>query len=242
MRLELLRGGDPGSGLAQRGEHLLGRVADRRNDAHAGDDDASHRLPRFSASAWPRGAPAPARRRRGHGQGGGCLNSQPQAGASGGLEQANLQIFRLVYACAVGFQPAVRDAEHELSVEHALQVDAVDDPLDGRQHLVGELDLADAERATTSRQAEPAQVEAEQLPQRIEPEAARHDGVVLEVAGEEPMVRLDVEDRPHEDPCPLGPSVSEICSTASNISSGGSGSCGLPGPNSSPRAQARRCS
>jgi hypothetical protein len=34
--------------------------------------------------------------------------------------------------------------KHELALTHALDVDAVDDLLDGRQHLIGELHLADA--------------------------------------------------------------------------------------------------
>ena len=43
------------------------------------------------------------------------------------------------------------------------------------------------------REAEPTEVEAAELPERIEPEAARHHGVTLEMALEEPEVRLDVE-------------------------------------------------
>ena len=61
----------------------------------------------------------------------------------------------------------------ELALEHALDVDAVDDLLDGRKHLIGELDLADAERAAAAGQAEPAEEEPGQLPKRVEPEAAR---------------------------------------------------------------------
>ena len=39
-------------------------------------------------------------------------------------------------------------------------------------------------------------------------------------------------------PLPSGPPSAEISVTRSTISIGGSGSCGLPGPNISPRAQA----
>jgi hypothetical protein len=67
-----------------------------------------------------------------------------------------------------------------------------------RQHLTGELDVADTERTTATRQALPRQEEAGELPQGIEPEATRHHRVVLEVAVEEPEVRLDVERRAHD--------------------------------------------
>ena len=41
--------------------------------------------------------------------------------------------------------------------------------------------------------AEPAEEEADHLPQRVEAEAARHHRVALEMAGEEPEVRLHLE-------------------------------------------------
>ena len=56
-------------------------------------------------------------------------------------------------------------------------------------------DLAHAERAALAGRAEPAEEEAEQLPQRIDAEAAGHDRVALEVAGEEPEVGLELEHR-----------------------------------------------
>src|SRR6202030_1436367 len=81
----------------------------------------------------------------------------------------------------------------QLRAHHALDVDAVPDLLDGRQNLAGKLHLAHAERAPVAARAEPAEEEAQELPERVEPEAARHYGVTLEVAGEEPEVRLHVE-------------------------------------------------
>ena len=51
----------------------------------------------------------------------------------------------------------------------------------------------DAERAAAARRAEPAEMEADHLPQRVEAEAAGHHRVALEVAGEEPEVGLDVQ-------------------------------------------------
>ena len=113
--------------------------------------------------------------------------------------------------------------------------------LDGRQHHAGEFDLADAERAALAGRAHPAEEEAEHLPEGIEAEAARHHRIAVEMAGEEPEVRLDVE---------FGHDLALAVLAArlgdgvmrSNISIGGSGSCALPGPNSSPRAQASRSS
>ncbi len=40
----ILREGDAGFAFAQRGENILGAVADRGHDAKTGDDDAAHRV------------------------------------------------------------------------------------------------------------------------------------------------------------------------------------------------------
>ena len=46
---------DAGFGLAQRGQHFLGIVADARNDTHTGDDDTAHDgLSDASLQAWRR--------------------------------------------------------------------------------------------------------------------------------------------------------------------------------------------
>src|SRR5690606_35663961 len=115
-----------------------------------------------------------------------------------GLEQADPEVLGLVDALAVRLHPAVGDAEHELGAEDALQVDAVDHLLDGGQHLVDELDLADAERPPPTRGPEPAEEEADHLPQGVEAEAARHDRIALEMAAEEPEIRPHVELGAHE--------------------------------------------
>ena len=54
------------------------------------------------------------------------------------------------------------------------------------------------ERAALAGRAEPAEEEAEQLPQRIEAEAAGHHRIALEVAGEEPEVGLEIEHGAHQ--------------------------------------------
>ena len=67
------------------------------------------------------------------------------------LEQADLQVARPVDDRAVGRQPAVGDAEHQLRAHHPLDLDAVDDLLHRRQHLAGEFHLAQAERPALAR-------------------------------------------------------------------------------------------
>src|SRR3546814_3916401 len=66
------------------------------------------------------------------------------------------------------------------------------DHLDRRRHHVGELHLADAQSAAAAGRAEPAEKEADELPEGVETEAARHYRISLEMAAEEPEVRLDV--------------------------------------------------
>src|SRR5437764_1345110 len=114
-----------------------------------------------------------------------------------GLEQADAHVLGLIDGAPVGLQPAIRDAEDELRLEHAFEIDAILDQLDARQHLIGEFYLADAERPSAARLAEPAEEETGQLPQRIEAEAAGHDRIALEVTGEEPEVRLHRQRRTH---------------------------------------------
>ena len=109
-------------------------------------------------------------------------------------EQPDLEVERLKHHRSVSGQPAVSHAEHKFGPHHSLDVDAVHDLLHGRQHLARELDFAHAERAAFARGAEPAQEEAEHLPQRVEPKASRHHRIALEMARKEPEVGLDFED------------------------------------------------
>src|SRR3546814_3913797 len=74
----------------------------------------------------------------------------------------------------------------------ALEVEVVADHLDRRRHHVGELHLADAQSAAAAGRAEPAEKEADELPEGVETEAARHYRISLEMAAEEQEVRLDV--------------------------------------------------
>src|SRR4051812_12010223 len=87
-----------------------------------------------------------------------------------GLEQADAQILGLVDAPPIRFEPTIGDAENQLGAKDPLEIDPVDDLLDGRQHLVGELDLADPERPAPPRAAEPAEEEPDHLPQGIHAE------------------------------------------------------------------------
>src|SRR4051812_45592996 len=65
--------------------------------------------------------------------------------------------------------------------------------LDARHDHAAELYLADTQRPAAARSLHPAEEEAQKLPQPVQPQAARHHRITLEVAGEEPEVRLDVE-------------------------------------------------
>src|SRR5690606_23067381 len=109
------------------------------------------------------------------------------------LEQTHPQILRLVDPAAIGFEETVGDAQHELRAEDALEIDAVDHPLDRRQNLVGEFHLADAERATATFGPEPTEMEAHHLPERVDTLTARHHRIALEVAVETPEVGPHVE-------------------------------------------------
>src|SRR5262249_53071442 len=60
------------------------------------------------------------------------------------------------------------------------------------------LDLTAAERPPLAGRAQPAEKEPEQLPERIEPEAARHHRVAFEMTGEKPKVRFHVELGAHQ--------------------------------------------
>src|ERR1044072_1382431 len=111
------------------------------------------------------------------------------------LEQCDFQVADAIDDLAVRLEPAVGDPEHELGTHHALDVDPVNQLLHRRQHLSGELDLARADRAAAPRGAGPAEEETDHLPQRIEPEAARHDRVALEMTGKKPEVRAHIEHR-----------------------------------------------
>src|SRR5215467_2662511 len=113
-------------------------------------------------------------------------------------EQTDLEVHRPIDDRAVRRQPTVGDAEHELAAHDALDVDAVDHVLDRGQNLAGEFQFAQSERASLAGCAHPAQEKAEQLPERIEAQAAGHDRIALEVAGEEPQVRLELEHGAHQ--------------------------------------------
>src|SRR5690348_14120140 len=58
--------------------------------------------------------------------------------------------------------------------------------------------LAKTERAARSFATNPAEITTDHLQERGESEAVGHDGIVLEMAAEEPEVRLDVELGAHQ--------------------------------------------
>src|ERR1700737_220972 len=89
------------------------------------------------------------------------------------LEQSNLQILGAIDNLAVHGKPAVGNAEHQLCAHHALHVDVVHNLADVRQHLARELQFAKTERAAAPLAADPAQIETDHLPHRVEAETAR---------------------------------------------------------------------
>ncbi len=94
---------------------------------------------------------------------------------------------------AVDQHPGIADRHHQLALDDALDVDLVGDQLGIGSDFAVELHLAGAECPAATGQAQPGQVEADQLPHRVEPEAAGHDRVAEEMAAEEPEVRADIE-------------------------------------------------
>src|ERR1700732_2627935 len=90
-------------------------------------------------------------------------------------EQTDLEVHRPIDDRAVRRQPTLGDAEPELSAHALLDVDAEDHVLDCGQTLAGEFQLPQPERASLAGSAQPAQEEAQQLPERIEAQAAGHD-------------------------------------------------------------------
>src|SRR5438067_1572023 len=113
-------------------------------------------------------------------------------------EQADLEVECPIDHGIVGRKPPVSNTEHKLGSHHALDVDPIDYFFHRRQDLAGELDLAKPERAPSAGSSEPAQEEPEQLPERIEAQAPRHDGITLEMAVKEPQVRPKIEHRAHQ--------------------------------------------
>ena len=87
----------------------------------------------------------------------------------------------------------IAGAEGELAANHTPQFNNVFELIHGGQNHAREFDLTHAECAALAGGTKPAEEKTQHLPQGVEPEAAGHDRVALEVAGEEPIIRLNVE-------------------------------------------------
>src|SRR5215218_1374220 len=109
------------------------------------------------------------------------------------LEQSDLEAHGLIDRLAIGLHEAVGDAQDQLAQHHALEMDMESELLHRRHDHAGELDFAHAQRPAAARGLHPAQEEAQALPQSVERQAARHHRVALEMAVEEPEIRLDIE-------------------------------------------------
>src|SRR3546814_7481765 len=102
-----------------------------------------------------------------------------------------LEILGLVDRFAVGLHDAIGGAQHQLAHADALEVEVVADHLDRWRHHVGELHLADAQSAAAAGRAEPDEKEADELPEGVETEAARHYRLSAPQAAEDTEDRLD---------------------------------------------------
>src|SRR5690606_17538460 len=111
----------------------------------------------------------------------------------GGRKQAHAQVGGQVDLAPVDQGAAVGDHQVQAAAHGAADVHLVAHQLRVRKHLAAELDLPHAQRAAAAGGAQPGQVEAAQLPHGVQPQAAGHDRITLEVAVEEPQVRADVE-------------------------------------------------
>src|SRR3990167_4529533 len=80
------------------------------------------------------------------------------------LIEADAQILSPVDGLAVSFQHPVADAHDQAAVDDPLHLDLVGDLLDRGRHLAAELHLAATQRPAAALAADPAEVEADQLP------------------------------------------------------------------------------
>src|SRR5262245_2123656 len=106
-----------------------------------------------------------------------------------GCKEPDAKIGGSVDHLAVGLHHSVGNGKLQAAQDHPLQVDDVLHGLGCGHDHAGKLNLAHAQRPTLARGAEPAQKKAGKLPERIEPQAARHHWVALEMAGEKPIER-----------------------------------------------------
>src|SRR5690606_22607545 len=106
---------------------------------------------------------------------------------------AYAQVGGLVDGFSIGLQPAVGSAEDETTAHHALEVDPVFDLLDRRRDHALEFHFAGRQGHALARLAQPTEEKAGQLPHGVKAEAARHDRIAWEMAGEEPEIRMHVE-------------------------------------------------
>src|ERR1043166_689082 len=108
------------------------------------------------------------------------------------------EILRAVDNLAVSGKPPVGNAERELRAHHALDVDVVHNLADVRQHLAEQLQFAYSQRPARPLGTAPDQEEPDHLPERVEAETAGHHRIALEMATEEPEVRIDIQFGAHQ--------------------------------------------
>src|SRR4051812_33676043 len=104
------------------------------------------------------------------------------------FEEADPQVVSHIDDVAICLHDTIGDCQLQPAQDHPLQVDDVLDFAHAGHDHASELDLADPKRAASARCADPAEEEPRKLPQRIEPQAPRHDRITREMALEEPVV------------------------------------------------------
>ena len=88
----------------------------------------------------------------------------------------------MIDVTAINFHEAIGNAHIELALDYAFHVNTVGYQLVFRCYLPGELDFPGSQGTAASGTAGPAQVEAYQLPHRIQPQATRHHRITNKVA------------------------------------------------------------
>src|ERR1043166_1996415 len=110
-----------------------------------------------------------------------------------GGTRADPQVPGAVDSLAISGKPPVGNAERELRAHHALDVDSVHNLADVRQHLAEQLQFAYSQGPAGTLGTAPDQEETDHLPERVEAETAGHYRIALEMAAEEPEVRIDIQ-------------------------------------------------
>lgn len=110
-----------------------------------------------------------------------------------GLKQPDLQVLGGINSATIDRDFPIEHDHGQFAANDAFNIELIAYQLGRWQHLSGELDLAGAQRTAFAGIATPSEEETTQLPQGVDAQAARHDRVGLEVAIEEPEIRMNIQ-------------------------------------------------